>query len=1046
MALAIVAGSFPDGLTDRIETTLDGNFPQLQLQPEMVRDLTLAGVVLLEDLKRLRVTDLDLTDGNFKLSADGTVDLESRVADFQSAIAIAEIGDYATLADLPYRGAADFTLDITSGETEGSLVALIDGSLKNLRGLPADLSGVTGSTVTVKARADYDGASASVRELAVAGAGLALTGEGRFDLEGQTLAASAEGAMKDIAPLSALAGRSLAGGASFTVMASGPVDALRAEGTLRGTGLDVGVFRAEDATIRFAATGIPSAIAVDLDGNFGQGDETLTVTAALGKEGSAVRLGSLHVAAGVNTVSGEGRFDLARMRGHGSIMASLPDLAALNTWTDQPLAGSADFEATLAKDTGALSGTLSARGLVAPSVKLGHAEGTFDLEGLFDGPTGDINLTLADLDVGDLQLASLHVETSGPPESLDLALKMRGVFQGFTHFNIDGGGRLFGEALALELRDLNFGLEDFAFALREPATLSWKEGELLLTPLALEGDSGSVLVAARYNAEAVDARAEWNDMSLRLVALAGMNPMAGTLGGSVTVTGPSASPSVTAAMTLAKFNPEPEDDNDFPGLDGEFSATIAGGSLRAELLARVPDAAEFRGETTVPLAFSLAPWTLALTDGAPLSGSLKGHADLATLPPLLGLEGHDMRGTLNADLAVSGFRARPELNGTVTVTEGYYENGATSTILNDLEIVLAAEGNTIRLTEFSANDMAGGTVSGEGQMAFDPDRGSPFEFTLTLDNPRIIYRDDLRTQGDGELRLTGDSSGALLAGSLAVGPAFLTIPEASGETRVTTVPYTEVGAAGGEEEEAEAAALPFALTLDLALDFPGRVYVSGPALDSEWDGKLTVKNQASNPAIEGVLRVRRGTLDFLGRPFTLAESTITFDGQAPPAPYLRITAVTDTRDIQARIRMEGTQDNLNLTLESDPVMPRDEILSRVLFGQRLSDVSPVQALTLARYAPMFRRNVSSRSVLGGDGPRPFLVDRISIQSGTQVGEASITTGKYLSDEFYLEFEQGLGSAESLVSLDWLFAPQWSLRGKTTSRGEGGFGVFWKKNY
>ena len=281
-------------------------------------------------------------------------------------------------------------------------------------------------------------------------------------------------------------------------------------------------------------------------------------------------------------------------------------------------------------------------------------------------------------------------------------------------------------------------------------------------------------------------------------------------------------------------------------------------------------------------------------------------------------------------------------------------------------------------------------------------------------------------------------------GTLTVSPAYIAIPEGTGETEVTTVEFTESQSPEASDETEPKP--PHRTELDITLNLPGRVFLTGTGLDSEWEGKLQVKNTTAEPAIEGVLRVKKGTLDFLGRLFSLADSTITFDGQTPPSPFLRIDAVTETEDIIAHVRMEGVADALNITLESEPTMPQDEILARVLFGQRLSDVSPVQALTLARYAPIFKKKQSGRSILGSQGPKPFLVDRVSVRSGSGAGDASIATGKYLSDDFYLEYEQGLGTAQSLISLEWLFAPQWSLKGKTTSRGQGGLGVFWKKDY
>lgn len=1044
LAIGVNAGVFPDKLTDNLEIRLDGQFPKLQLHPDMVRDLNLTGTMQLEALKHLKVTGLDISDGNLAITADGTINLENRAADFKSRITVAQLGDYTAIANLPYRGKADFTLDVASGDAPGSLVALLDGRVNKLSGLPDEIEGIAGSAVTLSARADYDGTQASVRDIALSGTGLNASGQGSFNQDTEAVDARLNGGIDDLAPLSGLAGRPMSGSASFDVSASGTLDELSAEGTLRGAQLNVDVFRTDAAEITFTVSGLPARPTADLDATFSGGGDVLRVATAIVQEEQWLRVNTLTIDAGENQIAGSGTFDTTAMRGYGNLTAALPDLAALKTWFDLPLGGAIQMTAQLAEGSGTLTGDLSANGVEAAALKIGTAEGAFNVENVFEAPSGSIELSAGELDAGSVELAALTLSAEGPPNNLVLSVTTEGVYEKFTRFNVDGGGVLSDETLTFDLRDLKFGVEDFAFALREPATLSWSEGEALLSPLALDSEGGNLLVAGRYNADMVDVKAEWTELSLRLVELAGMAPMAGVLTGSVTITGSPGAPTVNAETELRGYNPRPGEPNDFPGLDSDIKVSIAEGALKADVVARVPEAGELNADATAPLTLALAPWNLAMPGDGALTGSLTGTMDLSTVPALLALEGHEIRGELTSDLALSGTMDTPGLDGTVRVSDGYYENGSSSTILNDLSLLLEADGNTLRLAELAANDMAGGSISGEGQWVLDPDQKSPFDFTLTLDHPRLVHRDDMRAQGDGKLRLTGDATGALLKGDLTVGPAYFVIPEGSDETEVTTVPYRVAGAAGeGEQEKPEP---PFAFVLDLGLDFPGKIFVTGPGLDSEWDGKLKITEQAANPSVEGVLRVKKGTLDFLGHVFSLAESTITFDGQTPPAPYLRIDAVTNTEEIEAHVRMVGTADNLQLTLDSDPAMPRDEILARVLFGQRLSDVSPVQALTLARYAPMFRKGVSGRRVLGSEGPKPFLVDRISLNSGTEVGEASVTTGKYLSDEFYLEFQQGLGSAESLVSLDWLFAPQWSLKGKTTAGGEGGLGVFWKKNY
>lgn len=1039
----LVAGGFPDTLTDRIEATLSGEFPGFEPQPDLARDLHLAGSVTVEELQRVAVSGLDISDGNLAILAGGTINLDTRDADFEGTIEAAQIGDYAAIANLPWRGAVNLDATVASGEAPGSIVASVDGALRELGGLPVPADGLLGRTAKLSARGRYDRERASLTAFSLTADGLRASGQGDYDLDTETLNARLEGDIADLAALSGVAGRPLAGAAAFTLEASGPLDGIDARGTVTGRQLDLDVLVAESAEITFTASGIPDAIDAETQATLEQEGETLALNARIGLRDGTATLHDLLLAAGENRIAGQGTFNTARMRGGGELLVDAPDLAVLKTWLRMPLGGSLSLDATLAEDTGALSGQLDAADVVAGTLTLKSAGGTFNVEDVFGTPAGTVELTAAELDAGDIHLASLTFTAEGPPDGMRLNLKTGGVFQEFTRFNVDGGGLFSNEALAFDLRDLDFGVEGFTFALREPSQLSWEEGIASVTPLVLESESGTIQAAGEYAPDRVDVRLEWTDVSLRLIELAGIDPVDGAVSGTVTLTGTPEAPELRAETSVAGYRPVPDDES-IPGLDARIAATIAGGALSAELTASVEGAAEFQGNAGFPVAFALAPWDFTIPEGAALTGGLTGQADLAAISPLLPMEGHELRGTLDADLAARGAVDAPRLDGAVTVADGYYEYGGTSTILNDLALRLEADGDTLRLAELSANDTAGGTYRGEGQIAFRPDEHSPFDFKLVLDKPRLVYRDDMRAEGRGELTFTGDSRGAELAGDLRVSPAYFVIPESSEETQVTTVDYTVAGAA---REEGDAEKPPaYEVGLDLTIDLPGRVFVAGTGLDSEWQGKLQVKNNTAAPEITGTLRVTKGTLDFLGRQFSLAESTITFDGNSPPDPYLRIAAVTETQDVLARVRMEGVANALTITLESEPDLPRDEILARVLFGQHLSDVSPVQAITLARYAPVFKRNQSTRSILGRQGPQPFLVDRVSLRSGAGPGDASIATGKYLSDNFYLEFEQGLGAAQSLISLEWLFAPRWSLKGKTTSQGQGALGVFWKKDY
>ena len=95
------------------------------------------------------------------------------------------------------------------------------------------------------------------------------------------------------------------------------------------------------------------------------------------------------------------------------------------------------------------------------------------------------------------------------------------------------------------------------------------------------------------------------------------------------------------------------------------------------------------------------------------------------------------------------------------------------------------------------------------------------------------------------------------------------------------------------------------------------------------------------------MEVRRGFFDFLDKRFDLRTGVIDFGGKVPPDPRVDLEAVAKTVDITAVVRLSGPATDPTLTLESEPNLPQDEVLSRLLFNREASSISPAQAVQLA---------------------------------------------------------------------------------------------------
>jgi translocation and assembly module TamB len=144
--------------------------------------------------------------------------------------------------------------------------------------------------------------------------------------------------------------------------------------------------------------------------------------------------------------------------------------------------------------------------------------------------------------------------------------------------------------------------------------------------------------------------------------------------------------------------------------------------------------------------------------------------------------------------------------------------------------------------------------------------------------------------------------------------------------------------------------------------------------------------------------VFRGAYTYGGRVFDFQEGgTITLAAN-PENIRLNLVAVRDADDLDARIVVAGTAVDPRITLTSNPPLPQDEVLSRVLFGRSTAQLTGVEALQLA---------AGLAALAGGDnfdviGNLRDLValDRLTFAYGAAGLE--VTGGKYLGRDFYLE--------------------------------------------
>jgi translocation and assembly module TamB len=331
-----------------------------------------------------------------------------------------------------------------------------------------------------------------------------------------------------------------------------------------------------------------------------------------------------------------------------------------------------------------------------------------------------------------------------------------------------------------------------------------------------------------------------------------------------------------------------------------------------------------------------------------------------------------------------------------------------------------------------------------------PKKEFPFFVTLKLDKAKPVRHDNAKVTMDGTLKLSGTLTDLLLEGQLQIVNGEFRIPERL-PPEIVQLDVEEIHRPGGGAAEGKGtprkAAPPRSrhLKLDVSLESSGQIFLTGRGLNSEWKGILHARGNSDAPVVTGNLSVVRGHADFLGKRFDLGRGVIAFDGAVPPSPQLDVLAEARTKSITAQLEIGGPIKNPNIELSSDPALPSDEILSRLLFGRSVTDITPFQAVQLA---------LAANTLAGGGGfdlmgrTRKILhVDQLEVKNlEGDKDEATVSAGKYLTETVYLEVEKGLGPKSGKASVEWEATPNIGIETEVGENADAGMGINWKWNY
>lgn len=970
----------------------------------------------------------------------------------------AESGAYALRIDLPdtaavaklagLNGSGAVQADASGAfhRSERRATATIAASGAHLSGYHEHLHAVAGEAFTLDVEAAFAEERLSVANLKLTSGNAALSGSAAYALDSKSLDTAFTASIARLADFSALAGRPLAGSLHAEGRANHNPGETTTDIALRADDLAVDGRAFQGFTAKLDTNGPPEevkgAVALALWDRTGR----LEAKGAIARDGAAYTLTDAMVDGPGLRIRGAGVWTGDAAGASGEIAVDAADLAELGVFLAMDLSGAADLRAALtASNVQRLEADGAATDLRLPGFAVEFLEISADLEDPFAAPRGAGAITLRGANAGETRIDAVGAVLRGDGDAVAIEAEAAASAPVAAALKASASVAIAEAGQTLTVSALDGTVEDLPIALEGPAVVRFAPSGFSAEPMRIAVAEGAVELQGGIEGGEAGLTLKAGGFPLSLASRFGGPAVDGAATANLTLGGPVEAPDIRVTVDVAGLAPMDERAAELTPIDIGLEAALSGGVLEAELTATNMGDEPSRAEVRIPAAFALSPFAFRMDDDAPLRGSAALRVDTARAAVLLPSD-QILRGILAGDIAIGGTLDAPALDGALAMSDGYYENISSGTVLTDIRLDALFDGQGLTLRTLEVHDGEGGSARVEGTAAFAPE--PVFAFDAAFDAARLVRLDIADATVDGTASVRGNADGAEIAGDLTVSPMTIRIPGSAGPD----VPTLDVREAGAERPDtlADESAGPAAYPVDLAVavSMPGAVYVNGRGLRSEWRGNVTASGPAAAPELGGRLTIVEGDLDFMSKSFQLVNCSITLDGPVPLDPLVDITAQRQQTGLVARLRIIGPASAPQVRLESDPPMPQDDILAYILFGRPLSDLGPSQALQVVRAA----RALSGASGTGsafnvtGHMQQALGLDTLNFDASAGLGAASVGIGKRFSDKIYVEVNQGLGGTGSGVSATMDLTDDITVEASSSASGGGGAAIKYKRDY
>lgn len=384
-----------------------------------------------------------------------------------------------------------------------------------------------------------------------------------------------------------------------------------------------------------------------------------------------------------------------------------------------------------------------------------------------------------------------------------------------------------------------------------------------------------------------------------------------------------------------------------------------------------------------------------------LTVSLDG-ADLSLLPVMSKHIAFGV-GALEGAVKITGTAAHPQFNGQIALNDGSLKIKGMKSLIEHINIAMLFKGEQFDIENFSGN-IGSGTFALTGGFNFPGMEFKDYNLdfaAVDLDIDSEIYRGLFNANFN-----------------VSEGTFFRkTLPKISGQVNLDRC---RISVPLPEDDEP----LP-EFIIDVSLNLGEKVhFYSSRLYDMYLTGNANFKGTNIHPKTSGAISVKRGgTLTYLESVFNIREGEAHFNQIDTFLPTLHFLAETKIERTKVFLSIEGSPDNMKLSLTSSPEMTETEIMRlltlREAYYSGNGNLSTADALAIGLQMTLLgdiedalkrTLGIDQLTVSRGSGS---MLERHTTQSEQSGGERdndyNIKIGKYINDKLMLRYTHGFGT-------------------------------------